>query len=90
MSSTAVHTPDECPLCQSTIKTKTSLNLTEKVVNVTCTTCGRYSIFRKTMQEISIDRSKRVALQAFFSSQPNYHLPLSLKAISNPEPAGDF
>jgi len=88
MSSNEVNTPDECPLCQST--NKTSVNLAAKVVNVTCISCGRYSIFRKTMEEISIDRKKRVALKAFFTSQPNYHLPLSIKALSDSEAASEY
>lgn len=88
MSSTEVSAHDECPLCRSTHKT--SINLSAKVVTVTCTSCGRYSIFRKTMEEISIDRKKRVALQAFFTSQPNYHLPLSIRALSNSDSASDY
>jgi len=88
MSSTEANTRDECPLCQST--NKTSVNLSAKIVTVPCTSCGRYSIFRKTMEEISIDRKKRVALQAFFTSQPNYHLPLSIRALSNTDTSGEI
>jgi hypothetical protein len=42
------------------------------------------------MEEISIDRKKRVALQAFFTSQPNYHLPLSIRALSNTDTSGEI